>query len=94
MPFFQGASGFNISGGEFNDIAGNLTKTDSSTKTTNTDSYNTKSETSTNSNNDNSKRLTVDPPSQHISVLVNVFRLFFDSEKAKPVKQGKKSGVH
>ncbi|EDR13232.1 uncharacterized protein LACBIDRAFT_308846 [Laccaria bicolor S238N-H82] len=61
MPFFQGASGITISGGEFNDIAGDFTKTDSSVKTTNTDSYNTTSETLTNSNNDNSQRLTVDP---------------------------------
>ena len=72
MPFFQGASGITISGGEFNDVNGDFTKTDSSTKTTNTDSYNTKSETSTNSNNDNSQRLTVDPASQYISVLVKL----------------------
>lgn len=72
MPFFQGASGITISGGEFNDVNGNLTKTDSSTKTTNTDSYNSKSETLTNSNNDNSQRLTVDPASQRTSVLVNL----------------------
>jgi hypothetical protein len=50
MPFFEGAHDFNIKGGSFNDVSGNMTINDTSRRTTNHGSYNT-----TNRNYDNSK---------------------------------------
>jgi len=50
MPFFEGAHDFNIKGGSFNDVSGNMTINDTSRRTTNYGSYNT-----TNRKYDNSK---------------------------------------
>jgi len=58
MPFFSGASDFQIGGGQFTDVAGNYTNNDSSTKTENKDSNNTTTTTSTDSYNDSSTRKT------------------------------------
>jgi hypothetical protein len=41
MPFFEGSKHFNISGGEMNDVGGNLVKNATSNTTHNNESFNT-----------------------------------------------------
>ncbi|KIK02159.1 hypothetical protein K443DRAFT_6334 [Laccaria amethystina LaAM-08-1] len=52
MPFFEGAHDFNIKGGSFNDVSGNMTINDTSRRNTNYGSYNTTNRTYDNSTND------------------------------------------
>jgi len=56
MPFFEGAKTVDISGGEFNDIGGNLNKYDNSRHTHYVNSHNTTNSTTKGSYNDSSTR--------------------------------------
>jgi hypothetical protein len=55
MPMFEGASGVTLSGGEFNDVSGDMIINDSSSHTTNHGSFNTTNETYNNSNHNFSR---------------------------------------
>ena len=56
MPFFRGASDVVISGGEFNDVSGNLVINDTSERVSNYKSHNTDDVVENDSNNTSSAR--------------------------------------
>ena len=85
MPFFEGAHDFNIKGGSFNDVSGNMTINDTSRRTTNYGSYNT-----TNRKYDNSRtdRSTNDYSTGMLSSSSILFETYWYSRNDKELSSG------